>query len=141
MESKNPGKNFFKHFPEQVHGFAAARGDVSRLLRYCLYLTNLIYRSSLVVRLLRPTLRLTSSSSSSSRTRCLHKQTSFMLSYTRYVDATSTTYISSLCLSTNLNPNAWNLRAVSSIRPARGHRSDESRIVQGAFPTETIEKL
>ncbi|OXG39112.1 hypothetical protein J010_07070 [Cryptococcus neoformans] len=29
VESKNPGKNFFKHFPEQVHGFAAARGDLS----------------------------------------------------------------------------------------------------------------
>lgn len=33
VESKNPGKNFFKHFAEQIHGFAAARGDVSRLLR------------------------------------------------------------------------------------------------------------
>ncbi|WVQ91996.1 hypothetical protein IAS59_005804 [Cryptococcus gattii] len=29
VESKNPGKNFFKHFAEQIHGFAAARGDLS----------------------------------------------------------------------------------------------------------------
>ncbi|AAW45144.2 conserved hypothetical protein [Cryptococcus deneoformans JEC21] len=29
VESKNPGKNFFKHYPEQVHGFAAARADLS----------------------------------------------------------------------------------------------------------------
>lgn len=33
LEKKNPGKNFIKYYTEQVHGFAAARGNVSLLQR------------------------------------------------------------------------------------------------------------
>lgn len=29
LEKKNPGKNFIKYFPDQAHGWAAARGNVS----------------------------------------------------------------------------------------------------------------
>ncbi|WVQ78701.1 hypothetical protein IAT38_000788 [Cryptococcus sp. DSM 104549] len=29
VDAKLPGKNFFKHYPDQVHGFAAARADLS----------------------------------------------------------------------------------------------------------------
>ncbi|TYJ58781.1 hypothetical protein B9479_000617 [Cryptococcus floricola] len=29
VEAKNPGKNVFKHYADQVHGFAAARADLS----------------------------------------------------------------------------------------------------------------
>lgn len=40
-----------------------------------------------------------------------------------------------------LIPNAANCLAVSSIGTAHGHPGDNSRIVQDAFSTETIEKL
>jgi dienelactone hydrolase len=29
IEKKNPGNNFLKWYPDQVHGWAAARGNVS----------------------------------------------------------------------------------------------------------------
>lgn len=30
LEKKNPGKNFIKYYPDEVHGWTAARGEVSR---------------------------------------------------------------------------------------------------------------
>ena len=40
IEAKNPGKNVMKHYPDQVHGFLAARADVSSAPVPCLNTRN-----------------------------------------------------------------------------------------------------
>jgi hypothetical protein len=78
LEKKNPGKNFLKWYPNEAHGWCAARGDVSTsnsactssaaLWPFSTHTADLC--SSLVASTPRPTPRPTSSSSTSSTSTC-----------------------------------------------------------------------